>query len=79
MTVAVEGAQVELYVDGVRGATSEKLKYRPFDCVGLRWGVSDGNNSSNAVFRQFKLFRRTLTADEVAALYVEEQKYLTVV
>ncbi len=79
VTVAVEGAQVALYVDGVRVATSEKLKYRPFDCVGLRWGVSDRNNSSNAVFRQFKLFRRTLTADEVAALYAEEQKYLTVV
>lgn len=77
VTAVVEGAFVELYMDGALVATGNKNKSRSFDCVGLRWAVSDLSNSSTAVFRQFKLFRRTLTADEVAALYVEEQKYLT--
>lgn len=79
VTAVVEGALVELYVDGALVTTGDKQKSQPFNCVGLRWNVSDQANSSNAVFRQFKLFRRTLTADEVAALYVEEQKYLTAV
>ncbi len=73
MTVVVDEALCRLYIDGVlvEQATDSKL-LAPVGSVGVRWQAGDGGNSADAVFRQFKLFRKSLSADEVAALYAHE-------
>lgn len=73
VTAVVDGTSAHLYIDGVfvKDGVSDNLAL-PFGCIGLRLTDADCGNTSNAVFRQFKLFRKALSPDEIAALYADE-------
>lgn len=72
-TVIADSALIKLYIDGrLRMEAQDENVFFPFCKLGLRGRHDDRTNNSLYRFRQFKLFRKALTPEEVAALYAME-------
>lgn len=82
LTVTFEPNLLKIYRDGSleKESTSNILGNKTPVSVGMRAkanGMADGSNDSNFAFRQYKLFNRALTEEEVSILYAEEAARLS--